>query len=108
MMELVDMQLSKSCAYGVRDRSPLPAPSPYGVCLTKRNRLLAVGQTTSFNKKDGNNMEQPNNFESQFIAMEADFAKCAKDNISPCFFCANDETCTGIPENCQFKWQSHN
>ena len=53
-------------------------------------------------------MEQNNNFESQLAAMEADFAKCAKDNISPCFFCANDETCNGFPKDCEFKWIPHN
>jgi hypothetical protein len=39
----------------------------------------------------------------------SDFARCAKDNISPCFFCANDETCN-CPEdaNCNFKWKPHN
>jgi hypothetical protein len=45
------------------------------------------------------------NLESKLAAIEADFAKCAKDNISPCFFCANDETCTGNSEDCKFKWK---
>ena len=38
-------------------------------------------------------------------AMEADFAECAKTGKSPCFFCANDDTCDG--KSCNFKWQPH-
>ena len=45
--------------------------------------------------------------EAQLDAMQADFAKCAKDNISPCFFCENDEICNGCPDNCNFKWHVH-
>lgn len=45
---------------------------------------------------------------SQFATMESDFALCAKDNISPCFFCANDDNCAGTPETCKFKWKIHN
>ena len=44
---------------------------------------------------------------SQLAAMEYDFAKCAH-GISPCFFCANDNTCAGTPETCKFKWMKHN
>jgi len=53
-------------------------------------------------------MEYDNNLESKLAAMESDFAKCAKDNISPCFFCENDEICEGIPSDCKFKWMPHN
>lgn len=52
--------------------------------------------------------EQINELEIKFKAMHTDFAKCAKDNISPCFFCENDEICNGCPDNCNFKWQAHN
>lgn len=52
--------------------------------------------------------ERINDLESMLKAMQADFAKCAKDNISPCHFCANDGICDGCPENCNFVWQSHN
>lgn len=45
--------------------------------------------------------------ESKLSAMEFDFAQCAK-GTSPCFFCANDETCNGDPNDCKFKWQEHN
>lgn len=45
--------------------------------------------------------------ESQINAMESDFARCAI-GISPCFFCANDNTCTGTTEKCKFKWNKHN
>ena len=47
------------------------------------------------------------NLESMLKAMQLDFAKCAKDNISPCHFCANDETCDGCPEACNFVWNKH-
>ena len=52
--------------------------------------------------------ERINNLEMMLKSMQADFAKCAKDNISPCFFCANDEMCNGCPENCNFVWNKHN
>ena len=42
--------------------------------------------------------ERINNLEMMMKAMQSDFAKCAKDDISPCHFCANDETCSGCPE----------
>ena len=38
--------------------------------------------------------------------MEADLAECARTGKSPCFFCANDDTCDG--RNCNFVWQPHN
>ena len=47
------------------------------------------------------------NLKSQLAAMESDFARCAI-GISPCFFCANDDTCTGTTEKCKFKWNKHN
>lgn len=54
-------------------------------------------------------LQQYNDFSrEQFNAMHSDFAKCAKENISPCFFCVNDEICNGIPEDCDFVWMPHN
>lgn len=47
------------------------------------------------------------NLKSQLTDMESDFARCAQ-GISPCFFCANDDTCTGTPETCKFKWMNRN
>lgn len=47
-------------------------------------------------------------YEAKFKAMQSDFAKCAKEDISPCFFCSNDETCNGTPEGCNFVWNEHN
>ena len=38
--------------------------------------------------------------------MESDFAECARTRKSPCFFCANDDTCDC--QSCNFKWQRHN
>lgn len=38
--------------------------------------------------------------------MQSDFAKCAT-GISPCFFCARDEECSGEPDKCNFKWAKH-
>ena len=49
-----------------------------------------------------------NELETMFKDMEADFAKCAKGNISPCFFCANDNLCPGCPKDCNFVWAKHN
>lgn len=47
--------------------------------------------------------------ETMLKDITSDFAKCAKDNISPCFFCANDETCNCPADaNCNFKWKPHN
>ena len=46
--------------------------------------------------------------ETMFEDMHSDFARCAKGNISPCFFCANDEMCNGCPDNCKFVWNRHN
>ena len=44
--------------------------------------------------------------ESELNEMHSDFAQCAKGK-SPCFFCANDETCTD-GDNCNFVWAKHN
>ena len=46
--------------------------------------------------------------ETMFYSMQLDFAECAKHNISPCHYCANDETCDGCPETCYFIWKPHN
>jgi hypothetical protein len=51
--------------------------------------------------------ERIDNLEALLKSMQSDFAKCAKDNISPCFFCANDEMCSGCPETCNFIWNKH-
>jgi hypothetical protein len=51
--------------------------------------------------------ERIDNLESMLKAIESDFAKCAKDNISPCHYCANDEKCDGCPETCNFIWMKH-
>lgn len=52
--------------------------------------------------------ERIENLDSMLKAMQSDFAKCAKDNISPCHYCANDETCSGNPHDCNFIWNKHN
>ena len=49
-----------------------------------------------------------NELETMLRNMQSDFAKCAKNNTSPCFFCANDETCSGCPKDCNFVWEKHN
>lgn len=51
--------------------------------------------------------ERINSLETQLKDMHSDFEKCAK-GISPCFFCAKDDTCTGCPKDCDFVWQPHN
>lgn len=39
--------------------------------------------------------------------MQSDFADCAR-GVSPCFFCANDETCNCSDEkDCNFVWAKH-
>lgn len=52
--------------------------------------------------------ERISTLEDTIKDIQSDFAKCAKDNISPCFFCANDEMCNGCPENCNFVWNRRN
>ena len=47
------------------------------------------------------------NLEALLKSMQSDFAKCAKDNISPCHYCANDATCSGNPHDCNFVWNKH-
>lgn len=50
--------------------------------------------------------ERIENLNKLLLTMQSDFAKCAK-GISPCFFCDNDDGCSGIPENCKFIWIKH-
>lgn len=46
--------------------------------------------------------------ENMLNDMQSDFAKCAQGK-SPCFFCANDDTCECTNDaDCKFKWQPHN
>ena len=41
--------------------------------------------------------------------MEADWATCARTGKSPCFYCANDDTCECTNDtDCCFKWQPNN
>ena len=54
-----------------------------------------------------NMQDQINALKTKLQNMHIDFAKCAETNISPCFFCANDETCNGVPEDCKFVWAEH-
>ena len=53
-----------------------------------------------------NNEHNITTLESMIKDIEADFAECARTGKSPCFFCANDDTCDGC--NCKFKWMQHN
>jgi hypothetical protein len=50
-------------------------------------------------------LDKINQLQSQLLDMESDFAECARTRKSPCFFCANDDTCDG--QSCNFKWQPH-
>lgn len=53
--------------------------------------------------------EQISNLEAMLNDMNSDFEKCARDNISPCFFCANDGCCVNPDEHgCHFIWKRHN
>lgn len=48
------------------------------------------------------------NLNAMLKAMQSDFAQCAK-GVSPCFFCANDETCNcSDDKDCNFVWAKHN
>ena len=48
------------------------------------------------------------NLETMLKDMESDFAECAR-GVSPCFFCANDETCNcSDDKDCKFVWKPHN
>lgn len=49
--------------------------------------------------------EQVETLTKRLKDMESDFAECARTRKSPCFFCANDDTCDG--QTCNFKWLSH-
>ena len=56
-----------------------------------------------------NTEKEINNLKNMLKNMEADWAECARTGKSPCFFCANDETCECTNDaDCCFKWQSHN
>lgn len=49
-----------------------------------------------------------NELETMLKDIQSDFAKCAQ-GISPCFFCANDDTCQCTNEcNNKFIWAKHN
>ena len=64
------------------------------------HELLAIERQNMQNKIDC--------LQTMLKDMESDFAKCAQ-GVSPCFFCANDDTCTCTSEKCSnFKWQPHN
>ena len=45
---------------------------------------------------------------NEFSTIHSDFARCAKDHLSPCLFCENHEVCNGCPNNCKFTWRKHN
>lgn len=45
--------------------------------------------------------------QTQLKDMHADFEKCAH-GVSPCFFCAKDDTCSGCVQDCDFVWLPHN
>ena len=47
--------------------------------------------------------------ETMLHDMESDWTECARTGKSPCFFCANDDTCTCTNDaDCSFKWKPHN
>lgn len=50
--------------------------------------------------------EQIENLNNRLKDIESDFAECARTRKSPCFFCANNDTCDY--QSCNFKWQPHN
>lgn len=55
-----------------------------------------------------NNEQEVMKLKAMLEDMESDFLQCAQGK-SPCFFCANDETCECTNDkDCNFKWQPHN
>lgn len=50
--------------------------------------------------------EQIRSLEAQLKDMHSDFEKCAH-GVSACFFCANDNTCSGCIKDCNFVWAKH-
>lgn len=50
-------------------------------------------------------IEEIANLRAQLANMQSDFAQCANGK-SPCFFCANDDTCESENE-CSFVWAEH-
>ena len=53
-----------------------------------------------------NMLDEINSLKTMLRDMETDWAECARTGKSPCFFCANDDTCDG--RSCDFVWQTHN
>ena len=52
-------------------------------------------------------LEKVNNLEGMLRDMQSDFEQCAR-GVSPCFFCANDETCDcSDDKDCHFVWAKH-
>lgn len=55
-----------------------------------------------------NTQEEISNLKSMLKNMQSDFAECAR-GISPCCFCANDETCgCSNDKDCNFVWADRN
>ena len=56
-----------------------------------------------------NKKEEIDNLNKMLRDMESDWTECIRTGKSPCFFCANDDTCTCTNDaDCNFKWQPHN
>lgn len=50
-----------------------------------------------------------NRLKQQIVDMESDWRTCARTGKSPCYYCANDDTCTCTYDaDCNFTWQSRN
>ena len=50
-------------------------------------------------------LEKINSLQVMLKDMESDFAECARARKSPCFFCANNDSCDY--QSCNFKWIPH-
>ena len=54
-------------------------------------------------------LDEINKLKKKLSNMESDWATCARTGKSPCFYCANDDTCECTNDaGCCFKWQPHN
>ena len=56
-----------------------------------------------------NHAEELDKLKKMLEDIESDWRECSRTGKSPCFFCANDETCECTNDvDCNFKWQPHN
>ena len=56
-----------------------------------------------------NMLAQIEDLKQKLHDIETNWRECARTGKSPCFYCANDDTCTCTDDTeCCFKWQPNN